>query len=217
MKRTKEILELVLLGIVVTLGLLAVVLMIRWSSLWSEKAAGWAQALGSVAALAIAIWVPYRQHETDRALEAERQRLADVRRLKAVKAVLVQICSLCDGILKNVVEGNVERLHRFHPKFLAEYKPVLHGMPLFEIPSPQLVLLLTMVPRAIDDVVDPLIMAREEETDPVQHYEWLLASDIEKRLKGLFNLAVEANNHCVDMLTSLDGYSPEELPPTNNI
>lgn len=66
MNRLRQILVIALLGTIVLLGLMAAVLMIRFSPLWSQEAAGWVQAIGAIVAIGIAIWVPYWQQEQAR-------------------------------------------------------------------------------------------------------------------------------------------------------
>jgi hypothetical protein len=51
MSRFSKLFEVSLLGVIAILALMAMTLMIRLSSLWSQEAAGWAQAIGSVAAI----------------------------------------------------------------------------------------------------------------------------------------------------------------------
>jgi hypothetical protein len=170
----------------------------------------WVQAVGSIAAIGVAIWVSHRQHENERALDVDRQRLDNIRRLKAVKAVLVQICTLAQSLYKAIATNDVEELYNLDPQFLVDYKAVLQSLPLFEIPSAQLVLYMNTVPRAIDEVTVRLFGAREQENDPVARYEWLLAHDIEHRAKNLYNLATTANNYCLDEIESMGGWTTEE-------
>lgn len=48
MKRLTKFLEIALLGAIVMFGLLAAVMVIRLTPLWSSEASGWAQAIGAV-------------------------------------------------------------------------------------------------------------------------------------------------------------------------
>lgn len=57
MKRLVQILEIALISVIVVLAVMAAVLMIRFSPLWSQEAAGWVQAIGSIAAIAGAAWI----------------------------------------------------------------------------------------------------------------------------------------------------------------
>jgi hypothetical protein len=170
----------------------------------------WVQAVGSIAAIGVAIWVSHHQHEKGRALEIERKRLDDIRRVRAVKAVLVQICTLAEALYKAIETNDAEELYDFDPQFLVDYKTVLQSLPLFDVPSTQIVLYLNTVPRAIDEVTVRLFEARKQENEPVFRYEWLLASDIEHRVKNLYNLATTANNYCFDEIESMGGWTAEE-------
>jgi hypothetical protein len=185
---------------------------VDWKGLHASDWASWIQALGSIGAIIGAFLVVDRQHRRERELEDDRQRLTDIRRLKSLKAVLTQICTISSGIHTDIVKGNAERLYHLDPQALMDYKAILQALPLFEIPSPQLAMQLTLMPRAIGEVASPMFKARNEANDEVIRYEFLLAFDIEERAKRLYNLAADANNYCVDELFSLNGYSPEELP-----
>lgn len=63
-----------LIGYPVLVATVATVFLVQhFFGLNGSEWASWAQALGSVAAVGIAIWVPYRQHEKERAREQERE------------------------------------------------------------------------------------------------------------------------------------------------
>lgn len=177
----------------------------------SAEAAGWVQAIGTVLAIAGAFLVVDHQHRKERTLELERQRIADVRKLKAIKAVLVQVCHIAKTLHTMFEDVDHDSVYDFDPQFLADYKGIVRALPLFEIPSPQLAIQLTALPRAIEEVVVRLTQARELEDDSVTRVEWLLAHDIEKRIKALANLAIDANNRCIYEIEWLDGYTVEEL------
>lgn len=50
---------LLIFGLVCVFGLFALILSFQQTKLWSEEAAGWAQAFGAMIALTISIWLPY--------------------------------------------------------------------------------------------------------------------------------------------------------------
>lgn len=152
-----------------------------------------------------------RQHNAERALEAERQRLTDIRKLRAVKAVLAQICTLSNALNKVIKTNDAEELYHIDPQLLADYKAVLQSLPLFEVPSGRMVLFINIIPRAIDEVTMRLFGAHEQENDPVFRYEWLLAHDIEERVEKLCNVATIANSECFDEIESMGGWNAEEL------
>lgn len=78
----------VVLGLVILLGTLAGFQMLSVSPIWSEKGAAWVQAVGSVAALAVAIFVMARQnaHATRLLVMADERALH--RRAKTMLAVM---------------------------------------------------------------------------------------------------------------------------------
>lgn len=177
----------------------------------SGEAASWLQAIGSILAIVAAFAISTRQHNAERALDVQRQRLNDIRRLKAAKAVLVQICTVTQGLHKAIKSNDAEQLYNFDPQFLADYKAVLQSLPLFEIPSSELVLYINTSSRAIDEVTARMFEARKQDNHPVLRYEWLLAHDIEEKVENLHNLATTANNHCFERVKYMGGWTAEEL------
>lgn len=168
------------------------------------------QAIFSIIAIIAAFAISNWQHSTERVLGEARQRENDIRRLKAVKAVLAQICILSQVLHKAIEINDAEELYNFDPQFLVDYKAVLQSLPLFEVPSAELVLYVNTIPRAIDEVTMRLSTARQQENDPVSRYERLLANDLEHRVENLQNIAFKANNYCFDEVESLGGWTSEE-------
>lgn len=176
----------------------------------SGAAASWLQAIGSILAIVAAFAISTRQHNAERALDMERQSLNDLRRLKAVKAILVQICTLARALHDAVENNDAEELYHFDPQFLANYKEVLQSLPLFEVPSAAMVIYMNTIPRAIDEVTVRLFDARKQEDNDILRYEWLLAHDIEHRVRNLYNVATTANNSCFDEIEAMGGWTAEE-------
>lgn len=76
--------------------LIGMLLMIRWSGdiLWDEKAAAWAQVIGSVVALGVAIYIMSRQNRHAARLLLDSDQLAMRRKATAVKAVIEHVHQL---------------------------------------------------------------------------------------------------------------------------
>lgn len=72
----------------------------NWSGLNADSWAAWVQAIGSVAALAIAIYIMYQQNAHSAELVADADRLATLRRARSVHAVLVRSRNQIAGICK---------------------------------------------------------------------------------------------------------------------
>lgn len=131
--------------------------------------------------------------------------------------MLAQICILGTA-LNNVIKTNdAEKLDHIDPQLLADYKTVLRSLPLFEIPSARMVLFMSIIPRAIDEVTTCLFAAREQENDSVFRYEWLLANDIEERVEKLCNVAAIANSECFDEIKSRGGWTADELTAGDHV
>lgn len=131
LERLSTIFATAILGLVAACGLFVTALIIRWSPLWSQEAAGWAQAIGSLLAIAVAIWVPHRLHSADK----EHQRQAP---LFALRAILDRASFLIDGAPSTrsncremVVAGFAETLA------YREYRDVLNALNAFPISTLQ--------------------------------------------------------------------------------
>lgn len=88
MDRLRNILMNSMIGVVVVLSLMGMTLMIRASSLWSQEAAGWAQAIGSVAAIFGAYFLGERQAKAALAVVAETDRIVVRRKNDAILALV---------------------------------------------------------------------------------------------------------------------------------
>ncbi|MCC6071429.1 hypothetical protein ACFSQU_17970 [Massilia sp. GCM10020059] len=104
MERIARGLELAFIGVITTVALLGIVLTIRHTPLWSEEAAGWAQAIGSVVAVGVAIYVSDRQSKSARDLMQFADETALRRHLARVGAVLEE-ASRVVKTFKDMVKG----------------------------------------------------------------------------------------------------------------
>lgn len=85
-----------------------ILLMLQWSPLWTEAAAGWAQAIGVVIGIAVAVWVPSRQRAT------EIQERRDERR--HLNEVLARGGLFLVSDVINFLESLIRRATAGHPK-----------------------------------------------------------------------------------------------------
>lgn len=95
---------------------------IRWTIdfvTWSTLDSGWAQVLGAIAALGVAIFVMSRQNAHSARLTAQTERRALIRRAEMVYQIMVrcdlQICAGVKSVREHVEEGNQEKI-----RFIAE-------------------------------------------------------------------------------------------------
>lgn len=172
-----------------------------------NEAPAWVQAVGSIMAICAAIVISSWQHRA----EKERRFASDIRRLKAIKAVLVQIHNLATVIQTAIKHNNIHEIYNFDPQFLLDYKVVLQAFPLLDVPIPAVVIYLNTIPRAIDEVTSRLLKARNQMNDPMYRFEWLLANDIEHRADNLFNVTMIANDFCFVEIEKLGGWTEQEL------
>lgn len=106
MRRIRNMFEMVLVGVIAILSLMGMTLMIRASNLWSQEAAGWAQAIGTILAICGAVWVAERDARIRRDGEMAVARIASaeacsrVQKLRdTVEEAIVHLSKGSDGWL----------------------------------------------------------------------------------------------------------------------
>ncbi|WP_457425599.1 hypothetical protein [Roseateles sp. P5_E7] len=116
-------------------------------SVWhsNPNLAAWVQAYGSVAAIAAAAWFGGRQVELARRHEQERRDQDDLRRLAAVRVLLLHLYTTVSLLQRGWVsnEGDDEAgrfIAVFSSEPLREVGRAISQLPLFEVPSSELAL-----------------------------------------------------------------------------
>jgi hypothetical protein len=93
LKKLFEWSGILLVATISTMAFVGLLLFLRafGEPLWTQEASGWAQAIGSVAALGVAIYVMSRQNEHSARLVADADRLAALRRAQAIHALVKRV------------------------------------------------------------------------------------------------------------------------------
>lgn len=137
----------VLLGIALVGGVILTAIIGNYFKLDKTTWSGWVQAIGSIAALGVAIFVMSRQNRY--ALDADKRAL--LRRANAVSAILdranAQIPQLCRTIAEGIMSGNQGRLISAMTAAkikLAETQTAIRAIPGHELGSYELVVGLHM-------------------------------------------------------------------------
>lgn len=146
----------IVLGLVVIIGLLAAIQMLSISPLWTEQGAAWVQAVGSIAALAVAIYAMSRQNLHAAQLIAEGDKKAVLRRCKAVSAVVERghkTVSVCETMLSAAaVSGTISTFTgaaKVSAHALDEMRTALLAIPAHELGSYDMVVGLNQTIDAI--------------------------------------------------------------------
>jgi len=140
----------------------------------SDKAAGWAQAVGTILAIFAAVNVATRQERVTRALERDRLREQDRRRFLVVEAIMETVwltCAALHRVWSDIeAEGRDDAIDNFEVAYLEDSRQALLKLPIFEIPDAQLAAYVAGLPRAIADLADTWkrASAESQERDPIE-------------------------------------------------
>jgi hypothetical protein len=122
--------------------------------------ASWVQAIGSIAALAAAFAVGNRQHEGDRALEAERRRQDDLSKYEVVRAIIAQTNTIAKSVLEDVYHHPLGLPTQLQLELLDDCAHSLSLLPPFELPHQELVLYWVNLPRAVRKLRETLAVQK---------------------------------------------------------
>lgn len=136
-----------LVTIIVCYGIFALIQLISISAIWSETGAAWIQAIGSMAALAVAIFVMIRQNAQARRVALEIDERAIERKVASILGVMI-VCSSrtehnCTKIKEHLLIEHRKDLKSAIGYALFEVDQLitmLEGISLIELGNPQLVI-----------------------------------------------------------------------------
>src|SRR5256885_1177099 len=96
--KISRLMAVLVIGLILIVGFLIVILTIRTSPLWSQEAAGWAQAFGTIAAI-VGTWfvARHQQEHGQRVLQAE-VLSADKKKAEACFEVAKDACVVLDNV-----------------------------------------------------------------------------------------------------------------------
>jgi hypothetical protein len=147
----------------------ATLIIIRWSVdfvTWSSLDSGWAQAIGSVAAIFAGFTLARWQLKQNRHDERRRLNADDDRRLKTVLAIFRQIDEMAAEVGDAIDGGNKVALGSTPWLHITDRSTHVRSLPLFEIPSTDVVEAILGAPRALDDLSEKLFLLYPEPGRP---------------------------------------------------
>lgn len=167
MKRLAKIFEVSLLGSIVFITLMAIVLMLRCSPLWSQEASGWAQAIGAVAAIfasgAVATWQSRRQFEDARRLDSLTRSAGEIKMIEAIAGIVdvgnIRTYRLIRNFAwdRETVHELAENRYRYDMKAVKFVHEEYSAIALTEIPNANIiaeVIRLRSITRQLDESID---------------------------------------------------------------
>lgn len=105
---------LTLIGASVVLAIFVGILLTAWpaarSLLWTEMAAAWVQAIGSIAAIGTAVWLAHTQTEKERKRREEHDHEQRVRNTSVALAAVQYIRYVSKGIQRDLTPSDAEEL-----------------------------------------------------------------------------------------------------------
>lgn len=146
----------VLVTIIACYGIFALLQLISISPIWSETGAAWIQAIGSMAALAVAIFVMSRQNAQARRVALEIDERGIERKLASILGFMI-VCSTrteynCKSIKTHITTGDRSRLKSAVGYGLFEVDQLiemLQSVSLIELGNPELVMGVMRMNRSI--------------------------------------------------------------------
>lgn len=159
--------------------------------------ATWFGSIGTVCAIFFSFVLAKRSLTADRRLQAERKLSDEIFRLSVVMAVFARTQAIAQLVADIVAEDDGVRLHEFDPAHLEDCKHSMNSLPLFDVPSADVAICLTGLPRAIDQFLGSVRTARSglNEGDTAELEAWY-ACDAVDHLENLISALVDASDRC---------------------
>jgi len=148
----------VIVSVIASLSLIGVLLLIRALStvLWSQEAAGWVQAVGSIAAIFGAFLLANVQHANDRKLQRENDESETQKKYEIIRGILVRVKTRVDAIERFRKRNEFQIAKEEYVAKLRATAPLIEALPAFEMPSSKILLLCLSVQGHIVDAADAL-------------------------------------------------------------
>ncbi len=138
---------------VLWLSIFSVCVLILWLLGWQwglskSDWAAWVQAIGSVGAILVAVWVVQYQHQQNIAHQKENERQALRGQLNVLRFVFLTVFSICESCARKVGKNHV--VWEVEAKSLEEVRHMLLRIPVSDVPDAALIM-------RIHDVADSLL------------------------------------------------------------
>jgi hypothetical protein len=124
--------------------------------------AAWVQAVGSIGAIAGALFIGLQQQEHARALQVEARRHDELRKLDTVKAILVSVEVCCTDLAEKWDKAQFATLLQAEIVPVADCKMAVESIPLFDVPDGHLVILVSSMPRKLQYLIDSIVAISPE-------------------------------------------------------
>jgi hypothetical protein len=198
---TKKILDwahaiFVLVITLVTFIALLLLLRAAGEPLWSQEAAGWAQTVGSVAAIGASFMIANTQYRRDRALDDYRQKADEAKILSLVRAVFQNISDQAEGTISRRNASSFHLTKKIDIEALRQLLGLLEKFSPYDIPTKDVMLFSHELQHFILKVCE--LMDREYiELEQGRHAATTeLADTVDELLMGLLMMSREAIATC---------------------
>lgn len=129
--------------------ILGTVTAIATDGIGSGNVAGWIQADSSVLALVAVFVAIERQIKRQRDLETEKEARETTRRSVLFEGIARTIRDMTASMLNAEKELNIDYFTTFNPALILHYRDLVRGIPIMDIPSPNMIKAVTMLPIAL--------------------------------------------------------------------
>jgi hypothetical protein len=134
-----------------------------WSTCMQKgEWSGWVQAIGSIVAIFIAIFVSRRQFKDAMRVQRFVLRDASTRKAKTVLAVCSNALAVVNGLTRGYEGGGPIAASGEDLRYLSDCADTLQSIPLFEVPGERIVIYLAVLPRHLHKLAGTWADARLE-------------------------------------------------------
>ncbi|MBP0597750.1 hypothetical protein J8I26_06535 [Herbaspirillum sp. LeCh32-8] len=129
--------------------------------------ATWIQAISSVLALGAVFLAIERQVKRQRDLETEKENRESKRRSVLFEGIARAVRDMAEAMLEEDEAQNAAFFDDFNPAVILHYRDLFRGIPVMDIPSPNMIQAVTMLPIALANL--NLVFEIAEGSDAYQH------------------------------------------------
>lgn len=141
--------------VVILIGTVALIALggVNWfRDFLGGSASGWAQAVGSVLAVAAAFKVGNAQVAAGRRLESERRAHDDIRRLETIRGLLSNAQGLCEAVAQCWNSERLVPVAGFKAEYVRDARKSIAAIDPFQSPAPLVVIYLAQIPRELQQL-----------------------------------------------------------------
>ena len=181
------------------------------NELGSAEVASWVQAIGTVAAIAVAILVTQQQAKSERRLEQARRNLDKIHRFESVRAVMAAVYSVTSTIKEEISRADFLDVIEGSLTYLVSLDEAIKAIPIMEIPNNEQTVMVVSLYNSGDRLAFKIQRFVDHMRAGPNNNHVAMLEEIFDDIKSIRTISFNAKDRCESSVKALQELLPDEM------